>query len=381
MKERYSRILLCMAALALPFGLSLQKAQAASIQADSNVNVRIAPDLKSEKIGYIQKGQVMDVIGDETGFYKILWNGQVAYTSMNRWTGFTAFTAGRANYRQAADVDALRIGSIEKGREVLVMGRRQDWLYIEYQGVRGFSWSGNWNVSPGFVEDLPHVLGELPLGGLGAEEPTPEKTPKKIVGDDYLIMSMIPGHETLADARNDDAVLTVLPGTYLVNKINEGMYYLMLDDGVRGVWIDPEQNTGRTLPEDPENPEGLLHPEWALDLPDESMIQEWEEGDKIEAITYLSGYYTSADAMAGREALVKLNPARYFIYRSYNGMLNLSASMDEPGAWVDPGQISTVPAMTGTIGQLVVHEAESFWVRPTFSVLNPGKKAGLTVPA
>lgn len=359
---------LAAAGLALSLGLAGESVQAATIQADSNVNVRVAPDLNSPKVGYILKGQTMDIMGTANGWYQILWNGQAAWTSMNRWTGFTATTAGRVNYRLKADVEAPRIGSIEEGREVLVLGRSDDWLYIEYQGIRGFSWSGNWNVTAAFVEDLPYVQGDLPLGGMTAgEPPSQEEAPLKSAGDAYRVLSAIPGYELSADARaGEEPVRTVPAGIYLIQKVAGGVYKLILDE-TSVVWIDPGANTGRSFPEVPKIPLPL---EGAADAPDgpvipaEPEIRQWQPGDEFQAAEALAGHLTAEEAAAGGPGSVTLDPGRYVVYLSHEGMLNLSASMEEPGAWVDPGIDRAEPAPAETIGRKVVREAEKLLGAP-----------------
>ena len=330
--EKKNLKLLLLVALAVGSLLSPLRnvtAQAETIKADSDVNIRAAASATSKKIGSLPEGLTTDLIGYKNGWYQIQWNGQVGYTSVNFWSGNTVTTSATVNVRQAADAYAPILGQIAAGAEVIVLGRSESWLYIDYQGVCGFSNRAFWDVSDTFFNHLPYVDGEMTEESLAAFG---ESEPGSVIvsaGDQYRIISEIKGYKTTADARSGENPVTALPsGTYFIHKVVNGSYNLSTDPKTPGSWIDPALNTGR------KPPVPVLLPDPQA-LPD-PIVELWRTGDPIKIHLKLTGYLNSADALKKTKPSGKVNVGDYIVLKTDQGMVNVSTSTSKPGVWINP---------------------------------------------
>lgn len=55
------------------------------------------------------------------------------------------------------------------------------------------------------------------------------------------------------------------------------------------------------------------------------------------------GYYTAADALAGRDQRVSVLAGEYTIFNIANGMINITKTKGVPGSWINPGTTVTPP--------------------------------------
>lgn len=97
-----------------------------------------------------------------------------------------------------------------------------------------------------------------------------------------------------------------------------------------------------------------------------------------------AGYITAEYAKGGRNASTTLAAGEYYIYKSFEGMLNLSKQKNVPGAWINPnsGDSSSklrsetdivTPIYSSNIGQEIVREARKYiGLRYVFGGSNPG---------
>lgn len=377
MKKRNLKILLliAIAAVAVLNPFRRLTAQAATIRADVNVNIRAGASAAAEKIGQAEKGRTLDLIGSDNGWFQVLWNGQLGYTAMNYWSGNTVTSTGRVNVRQAADPYAPVLGQVTAGSEVIVLGRSGDWLNIEFQGVSAFTHRSYWDISDIFFERLPYIVSEMTQESL---PPLPDPTQEPALesaGDNYRIISETPGYETSKDAVARENSVSALPsGTYFVLRTARGMYEISKDVNSPGVWINPAQNTGRKIiPGSAESP--VIPP---LPIPDAD--KEWSAGERFVLHEALAGYKDSAGAIAKTDSTIMLPAGEYIVFKTHNSMVNISTSRTVPGAWIDPAEnrppataTSQAPspqtpppeaAAHTTLGDKVVEEAQKLLGAP-----------------
>ena len=132
-------------------------AEATTIKATSNVNMRTSATVNSSKAGYVTSGTVAKYLGTSNGWYKISAGGKIGYTSSKYWAGYTVNATGNVNMRSSASGTSSKLAYIQKGTEVKVLGRNGSWLYVEYNGKKGFSSKSYWNVSTTLFNSLPYV--------------------------------------------------------------------------------------------------------------------------------------------------------------------------------------------------------------------------------
>lgn len=58
--------------------------------------------------------------------------------------------------------------------------------------------------------------------------------------------------------------------------------------------------------------------------------------EMYEVVTNLSAHITAVDAKNNKNKRGTVRPGKYYVYRKYDGMINLTTKRDIPGSWVDP---------------------------------------------
>lgn len=132
-------------------------AEATTITAKSGVNLRTYSNNYSSKVGYASSGTTLKYLGVQNGYYKVSVNGRIAYTYNSYWKGQTASATSNVNVRSQASGTSSKVSYVYKGTEAKVLGRNGNWLYIEHNGKKGFSYKSYWFVSSTLFNSLPYV--------------------------------------------------------------------------------------------------------------------------------------------------------------------------------------------------------------------------------
>ncbi|UUM12316.1 NlpC/P60 family protein [Clostridiaceae bacterium HFYG-1003] len=339
MKKRNSQLKVLAAALVaaatLLAPLTGAIAEATTLKAKSNVNVRASSSSTSEKVGYVTAGSIHQYLGTENGWYKIDLNGLVGYTYRDYWQANTLTARSNVNVRKSANNQAEKVFYAQAGTEALVLGRSASWLYLEINGTRGYSYKSYWDLSDVLFYSLPVVTGDAggtitPVDPAPAPLPPAPTNPENIAaGDQYKVFTSISGYLTAADAQaGTNSTRKVAPGTYVVYKVFSGMYNVSTTNGVPGSWVNPETNVAQLPPTEPSPP---TDPGTEPTEP-----RPIEAGDQYKVLAPLAGYYTAAEAAEGGTPLTVLPAGTYYIYKIFSGMYNLSATQGTPGAWINP---------------------------------------------
>lgn len=358
MKKRNLKLRVMVAiAIAVSTGMAPMSgtiAEATTIKAKSNVNVRTAGNSTSEKIGYVYAGEVANYLGTENGWVKIEINGQVGFSSGSYWTGNTVTATSNVNLRSSASNIAEKVGYAVAKTEAVVLGRSGTWLYLDVAGVRGYSFKSYWDLSDTLFYSLPFVNSEM----TGPVAPAPV-VPAPVVpapvapapstikaGDSYKLTVSVTGHTNAADAKSGSNVIkTMQTGNYYVYKVYDGMFNISFVKGVAGAWINPAKNTGVTSPAPTPPPTTVPTPVTKptpppVTVPTPEPITppqvQIQAGDSYTVKTSTNGYLTAADAQAGTNAARTVVAGPYFVYKVFSGMLNISQTKGAPGAWINP---------------------------------------------
>ena len=222
MKNRNLKLKVMVAvAIAVSIGMAPMSgaiAEASTIKAKSNVNVRTAASSSSEKIDYVNAGEIANYLGTVNGWAKIEFNGKIGFSSETYWTGNTATATGNVNIRSLANSSSQKVGYAVAQTEVKVLGRCGTWLYVDMDGVRGFSSKSYYDISDTLFYSLPYVAS-------GVNLPTPPvvttPAPSTInAGDVYKLNVNVPGYLNVIDAKaGSNAINTMNSGTYYVYKV------------------------------------------------------------------------------------------------------------------------------------------------------------------
>ena len=126
----------------------------------SNLRVRNAASPSSETIGYLLNGSNVSIIGEESGWYKINFNGRTGYVSKDyikrgsaaqhtanliavpeqaaSGIGTVVNVNSRLNIRSAAGTESSIVGHLGNGETVNIIGKQGNWYHIDHNGTKGY---------------------------------------------------------------------------------------------------------------------------------------------------------------------------------------------------------------------------------------------------
>ena len=117
------------------------------------LNVRSGAGTGHNVISKVKSGQVLQVIGQENGWFKVSVNGQTGYVSgdfvttggnnrnyysVQQGTGTYTVNVSSLNVRTGPSASHTVLGSVNKGKTVQVVGEVQDWFKINFNGGTGY---------------------------------------------------------------------------------------------------------------------------------------------------------------------------------------------------------------------------------------------------
>lgn len=115
------------------------------------LNVRSGAGTGHSVISKVKQGQVLQVIGQENGWFKVTVNGQTGYvsgdfvttggktgTTVQQGTGTYTVNVSSLNVRTGPSTSHTVLGSVNKGKTVQVVGEVQDWFKINFNAGTGY---------------------------------------------------------------------------------------------------------------------------------------------------------------------------------------------------------------------------------------------------
>ncbi|WP_369899474.1 SH3 domain-containing protein [Bacillus manliponensis] len=126
------------------------------VTVNTNVlRVRTGPSTSNSIMGRVYEGQILQVIGEENGWFKINHNGKYGYISSEfvskneaatKVSGTKTVTADALRVRTGPGTSNSIIGRVYEGQAVQVIGEENGWFKINHNGKTGY-------VSSQFVAD------------------------------------------------------------------------------------------------------------------------------------------------------------------------------------------------------------------------------------
>ena len=114
------------------------------------LNVRKQPSVDAEKIGSVQKGTTITIIGDTDEWYEIIYGDQIGYVSKlyvaleNETRSEVAITGvvitkkDPLNVREQPNTNAKILGTVPKGGAVSIIKDDGEWYEIQYGSGTGY---------------------------------------------------------------------------------------------------------------------------------------------------------------------------------------------------------------------------------------------------
>lgn len=110
-------------------------------------------------------------------------------------------------------------------------------------------------------------------------------------------------------------------GTYYIYKSYAGMLNISKASGSPGAWINPSQNKAPTN---------------TTTTQTTVSVSSLTIGQLIKTSVSTKAYSNATDALYRRNAVTSYAAGSYYVYKKYNGMLNISRKKGVPGAWINP---------------------------------------------
>ncbi|MFL8887130.1 hypothetical protein [Helcococcus kunzii] len=137
--------------------------------------------------------------------------------------------------------------------------------------------------------------------------------------DKFILSKDTKGYMDSFDAKDEkNSIMNVSKGNYFIYKKYNGMLNITKDESIAGVWINPNNLNNRI-----ENSTKLTN------------------DNKREILTYrlktdTKGYVNSIDAKEKVNSIRNVEKGNYYIFKSYNSMLNITKEAYEAGIWINP---------------------------------------------
>lgn len=157
-------------------------------------------------------------------------------------------------------------------------------------------------------------------------------------GEVYNLSQTLDVYINAEDALNKvNPIKTYGPGSYFIYKEAQGMINISKTKGSPGAWINPTSPSNK-INEGQDLSTSLEEKEVALN--------NVGSGNIVGNIFILNGtvktYVTASNAKNDLSPYGTYSKGNYFIYKEYDGMLNISKNAGIPGAWINPEGIDKV---------------------------------------
>ena len=150
----------------------------------------------------------------------------------------------------------------------------------------------------------------------------------------YTLNNNVKVYKSALDARKGiKAAKTYTKGTYYIYKTSSGMYNITKKAGSPGAWINPKDNKAVKPVVKAVKKTATKTTKTASS---KAATQVLKKGAKYTLYNKVKVYRSAKDAKLNKN-YTKYYPAKnYYIYRVYDGMINISTAKNAPGGWINP---------------------------------------------
>lgn len=177
-----------------------------------------------------------------------------------------------------------------------------------------------------------------------------EDTKVETSSNTYTVSSTVAKYVTAENAANGQgSVGSYSAGTYYIYKSYNGMLNISKTEGVPGGWINPEGNGSSKSPE--VTTPVVTKPEPTTTTEEkapETAPETVENGTSYTLKASTAKYLNASDAMSNSNSTGTYAAGSYYIYKSYNGMINITKTPGVPGGWINPSGSTSSNSGTST---------------------------------
>lgn len=273
----------------------------------AKVNLRDAATMDSQIIRLLPQGADVEVLGNQGNWQKVRVDNEIGWVygtflTQNKGQVKSYVTLEEVVLRKEPKSTATAVATINKGQSLNFLELSGSYLKVEVNGKIGYV-----------------LMSSVTESALAGENNV--VAPK--VNDKIEVFQTIAVYMNAADAaKGVNSVGTYPAGEYFVYRNYSGMVNVTRFADVPGAWINPGDNKDvKPSPEKPADP--------VKETPDQAGTYEL----KFTAKTYLNAY----DAQQGTNSVGSYQPGKYFIYKTFGEMINITTKESQAGAWINPG--------------------------------------------
>lgn len=160
----------------------------------------------------------------------------------------------------------------------------------------------------------------------------------------YTVTTSAIRYGTADDAKEGkNPVGTYGAGTYFIYKTHNSMINISKVKDAPGSWINPAGTpAATTTTKAAETTKPTTTTKAATTQTTTTKSDEYTYSLSSSAVRYM----TAEDARTGENPVGTYSAGKYFIYKTFNGMVNISRVKGEPGSWINPAGTSTTTTTT-----------------------------------
>lgn len=149
----------------------------------------------------------------------------------------------------------------------------------------------------------------------------------------YKLNNSVNGYVNASNAKNrTNAKVTYKAGSYYVYKKYAGMLNISKNPKSAGAWINPADNRSTSKPVETI----VSKPVQNTNSQKKYAIGTLNTDKTFTLSVKVYGYVNANDAKNHKNNKTLLEPGKFYVYKTYNGMINLSRSKGSAGSWVNP---------------------------------------------
>lgn len=331
--------------------------------AEEYINLRSTPQWKGSILKVVETGEEFTVLADNgDGWLKVNVNGTIGYLPESYVTTRTVAEPETITTTTAPSTPTSNEGTYTLNKSINVYANAEDarnmsgalktysagtyYIYKSFNGMLNISKAegvaGGWiNPSENGAPSTPNTTTTTSTTTPKATEATSAATNSTVASGSYRLTSSVSVYGTADNALNKvSSIGTYSAGNYFIYKKFNGMYNISKVVGVPGAWINPGTVT---------NPQPTTTtPISTTPTTTTAVTKAPVVGGEYKISTSVKIYGTADDALNKVSSIGSYSAGNYYIYKSFNGMLNISKTPGVPGAWMNPGTAVVTPTPTTT---------------------------------
>lgn len=195
------------------------------------------------------------------------------------------------------------------------------------------------------INKLKRIGASLLLGAAILAQPI-----TALAASQYKLENSVKAYYSADSARSGvDARATYGAGNYYVYKEFNGMLNITRKENQPGGWINPKDNKAQTI-----KPVTKTVTKAPVEKKETTNVGVKNSNGTFSLKVKTYGYMNAANAKDHAKSVNVKQPGTYYIYKEYNGMINITTAKGVPGTWINPGNVKEVkPAIPQTSSKKV----------------------------